>query len=254
MATCTTTNTTSVTSYQDINNPCSTQSPSNLNGYAENDAANGTSSGAGVAGTDTGGTPDATEMRWVGSAGTVVTNPDGSYGLFLSGAWAADGDSDAFNQIFYSTSTDGENWSVPTPVISTDYSFAASATQDTQLTASQDDPLGISAYYSGRAYAPSVVQNPDGSLTMVFGGDRLPKSIQTAGTVLGTNSAAQYTIGTTDPALYRNILTVTLTVSPQSDLPESPIDSLFPLIAFVLLGSGVVVLRRRRSPRPARIR
>ena len=38
-------------------------------------------------------------------------------------------------------------------------------------------PLGISAYYSGRAYAPSVVQNPNGTLTMLFAGDRVPKSI-----------------------------------------------------------------------------
>ena len=45
---------------------------------------------------------------------------------------------------------------------------------------------------------------------MVFAGYRLPKPISAAGTVLGTNSSAQYTIGATDPALYRNILTVTL--------------------------------------------
>ena len=47
-------------------------------------------------------------MRFVGSAGSIVVNPDGSYGLFLSGAWAADGDSDSFNQVFYSSSTNGE--------------------------------------------------------------------------------------------------------------------------------------------------
>ena len=66
------------------------------------------------------------EMRWVGSAGSIITNPDGSYGLFLSGAWAADGDSDAFNQIFYSSSTDGEHWTDPVSVVSTDYTFSAS--------------------------------------------------------------------------------------------------------------------------------
>ncbi|MGA7833669.1 MAG: Ig-like domain-containing protein, partial [Acidimicrobiales bacterium] len=205
--TCTASNATSVSNYQDINNPCSTQSPANLNAYAENDAANGTAPPTG--GTDTGGVADVDEMRWVGSAGSIIDN-NGTYELFLSGAWAADGDSDAFNQVFYSTSTDGENWSVPTPVISTDYSFAASVTQANQLAANQDDPLGISAYYSGRAYAPSVVQNPDGTLTMVFGADRVPKSITAAGTVIGTNASAPYTVGATDPALYRNILTVTL--------------------------------------------
>ena len=46
--------------YTDINNPSSTTSPSNLNAYA------------------TPGTADATEMRFVGSAGTIITNPDGS--------------------------------------------------------------------------------------------------------------------------------------------------------------------------------
>jgi large repetitive protein len=200
--------------YQDINDPCTNVSPANLNGYANNDAANATSGGNGVPGTDTGSTSaDLDEMRWVGSAGSIIVNPDGSYGLFLSGAWAADGDSDAFNQIFYSTSTNGENWSIPTPVVSTDYSFAASATQDAQLAKGQDQPLGISAYYSGRAYGPSVVQNPNGTLTMIFAGYRIPKTIQSAGTVLGNNSSDSYTIGTTDPALYRNILAVTLTSS-----------------------------------------
>jgi Bacterial Ig-like domain (group 3) len=199
---------TSTSSYDDISNPSTTISPSNLNTYANNDAANG--SGPVTGGTDTGGTPDTDEMRWVGSAGSIIVNPDGSYGLFLSGAWAADGDSDAFNQIFYATSTNGEYWSVPTPVVSTDYSFAASATQDGELSGDQDDPLGISAYYSGRAYGPSVVQNPNGTLTMVFAGYRLPKPITNAGTVLGTNSSDQYTIGSSDPALYRNIIVLTL--------------------------------------------
>jgi hypothetical protein len=74
--------------------------------------------------------------------------------------------------------------------------------------------LGISAYYSGRAYDPSVVENRNGSLTMVFAGYRLPKPVETAGTTVGTNPAAPYTVGATDPALYRNILTVTLTSPP----------------------------------------
>ena len=167
-------------------------------------------------------------MRFVGSAGSVIVNPDGSYGLFLSGGWAADGDSDSFNQILYTTSTNGEYWTVPTPVISTDYSFAASATQDSQVAGGHDDPLGISAYYSGRAYAPSVVQNPDGTLTMLFAGDRVPKSIATAGSPLGTDSSALYTPSPQDPALYRNILAVTLnsstspTVTTQTSLAESP--------------------------------
>ena len=181
--------------YQDINNPTSDTSPANLNAY-------------GAAGTQ-----DATEMRFVGSAGSIIVNPDGSYGLFLSGAWAADGDSDAFNQIFYSSSTDGEHWSTPVSVVSTDYTFSASAAQDAALAQGKDAPLGISAYYSGRAYGPSVVQNPDGTLTMVFAGYRSPKPIINAGTVMGTNAAAPWTVGATDPALYRNILSVTLTSS-----------------------------------------
>jgi hypothetical protein len=182
--------------YSDINNPSSTTDPpSGLNQYA------------------TPGTTDATEMRWVGSAGSIITNPDGSDGLFLSGAWSADGDSDAFNQIFYSTSTDGEHWSEPVSVVSTDYTFSASVAQDNALAGGTDAALGISAYYSGRAYGPSVVQNPNGTLTMVFAGYRLPKPISSAGTVLGTNAAAPYTIGATDPALYRNILVETLSSS-----------------------------------------
>jgi len=159
------------------------------------------------------GSPDTTELRFIGSRGTIVVNPDGSYGMFLSGAWESDGDSDAFNQIFYSTSTNGKEWSVPTVVLSTDYTFSASAAQDEALASSIDAPLGISAYYSGRAYGPAVVQNPNGSLTMVFSGYRIPKPVTAAGTVLGTNPADLYTVGAKDPALYRNILTMQLTPS-----------------------------------------
>ena len=131
--------------------------------------------------------------------------------MFLSGSWASDGDSDAFNQIFYTTSTNGKVWTVPKVVVSTDYTFSASAAQDKALAEGKDEPLGISAYYCGRAYGPAVVQNPNGSLTMVLSGYRIPKPITTAGTKLGTNPAAQYTVGAKDLALYRNILTVHLT-------------------------------------------
>jgi hypothetical protein len=214
--------------YNDINNPASTTSPANLNAYG------------------TPGTADATEMRWVGSGGSIITNSDGSYGLFLSGAWAADGDSDAFNQVFYSSSTDGQHWSVPVSVVSTDYTFSASVAQDNALAGNEDQPLGISAYYSGRAYGPSVWQNADGTLTMVFAGYRLPKPITNAGTVLGTGSA-QYTVGATDPALYRNILTVTLYATPNdAATPEAPLVVLLPVLGMVVIGSVLVVRRRRR--------
>jgi Bacterial Ig-like domain (group 3)/Putative Ig domain len=182
--------------YNDISNPYQTATPSST-------------SPANLAP----GSPDTTELRFVGSRGTIVTNPDGSYGMFLSGSWASDGDSDAFNQIFYSTSTNGREWSVPKVVLSTDYTFSASAAQDEALKSGIDAPLGISAYYSGRAYGPAVVQDPDGSLTMVFSGYRLPKPIEKAGTVLGTDPAAPYTVGEKDPALYRDILTLHLTSS-----------------------------------------
>ena len=180
-------------SYNDVSNPDQQTSPSNTSP---------TNLKAGEA--------DTTELRYIGSRGTIITNPDGSYGMFLSGSWATDGDSDAFNQIFYTTSTNGKEWSVPKVVLSTDYTFSASAAQDKALAEGKDEPLGISAYYSGRAYGPTVVQNPNGSLTMVFAGYRLPKPIEKAGTVVGTNSAARYTVGAKDPALYRNILTLNL--------------------------------------------
>jgi hypothetical protein len=180
--------------YNDISNPDQQTSPSST---SPTDLAPGS--------------PDTTELRYIGSRGTIVTNPDGSYGMFLSGSWATDGDSDAFNQIFYTSSTNGTEWSVPKVVLSTDYTFSASAAQDKASEEGKNEPLGISAYYSGRAYGPAVVQNPDGSLTMVFAGYRLPKPITSAGTVLGTSPSARYTIGAKDPVLYRNILTMRLT-------------------------------------------
>jgi hypothetical protein len=187
-------------------------------------------------------------MRWAGSAGTIVPNIDGSgaMGLFLSGAWAADGDSDAFNQIFYTSSTDGEHWTVPVSVVSTDYTFSASESQITSPTA-----LGVSAYYSGRAYGPSVIDD-NGSLTMVFAGYRLPKPIVNAGTKLGTGTT-QYTVGATDPALYRNILTVALTseggCTPSCAAPEVPLAVALPLLGVAVMGgASALAYRRRRQP------
>jgi hypothetical protein len=150
-------------------------------------------------------------MRWAGSAGSIITNPNGSMGLFLSGAWPADGDSDAFNQIFYSESTTGDVWTTPKTVLSTDYTFSASHTQVTQVAHGTNSPLAITAYYEGRAYGPSVVAHT-GKLTLVFAGYRTPKGSGTAGTSLGTGygGAPQWTIGVKTPNLYRNILTVNL--------------------------------------------
>jgi hypothetical protein len=191
-------------SYNDISNPYQQTSPSNSS--PTNLAA---------------GEPDTTELRYVGSRGTIVTNPDGSFGMFLSGSWATDGDSDAFNQIFYTSSTNGREWSVPKVVLSTDYTFSASAKEDEALANGEDTPLGVSAYYSGRAYGPAVVQNPGGSLTMVFSGYRLPKPITAVGTVIGTNPAQRYTIGAKDPALYRNILTLHLNAVTSPGVPTT---------------------------------
>ena len=98
---------------------------------------------------------------------------------------------------------------MPKVVVSADYTFSASAKQDEAL-AKVKTPLRDGACCSGRAYGPAVVQNPDGSLTMVFSGYRLPKPVTAVGTVLGTNAAARYTIGAMDPAIYRNILTLHL--------------------------------------------
>ncbi len=204
--------------YTDISNPAQQYSPAGPTGTSF-DAANpqGSSPTNGAIGSS-----DQVELRWPGARGTIVTNADGSIGMFLSGAWASDGDSDAFNQIFYTQSADGgKTWTVPRIIQSTDYTFSASAAQD----ASPNSALGVSAYYSGRAYDPTVVANPDGTYTLVFAGYRLPAPVKAAGTVLGTSSSAQYcsgissngcstaatpTITETDPALYRNILTETL--------------------------------------------
>ena len=53
------------------------------------------------------GSQDNPELRNVGTRGTIILNADGTIGMFDSGRWESDGDSDAFNQIFYATSTDG---------------------------------------------------------------------------------------------------------------------------------------------------
>ena len=204
-----------------MNNPSTNANPPGLNSYAANEGTPGGANGTDI-GSVAGG--DATEMRWVGSAGSIITNPDGTYGMFLSGAWAQDGDSDAFNQIFYSQSTDGEYWSTPTPVISTDYSFSASYNQDNNVNGDGGRASASRPTTKGVAYGPSVVQNPNGTLTMVFSGYRFPKSIA-SGRDLGrgdrriARNGPSWTVGPNDLTMYRNILTTTLS---ESTTPASP--------------------------------
>jgi hypothetical protein len=178
----------------DVNNPAATVSPLTAGGGPAN---------------ITPGSPEPTELRFVGSRGTIIDNRHGGYTMLLSGSWCGDGDSDAFNQIFTSTSRDGLHWTTPVSLISTDYTFSARIAQDAALAAGQDVPLNVSGYYSGRTYSPAAVLNPDGTLTLVFSGYGTPKPLPAAGTVLGTGST-QWTVGAQDPALYRDILTVTV--------------------------------------------
>ncbi len=91
-----------------------------------------------------------------------------------------------------------------------------------------------------------MIQNADGSLTMIFAGYRLPKPIAPAGTVLGTDTANPYTVGTTDPALYRTILTVTLDALPPTATPEAPDTLMLGGLAVVVFGVAVGYVRRRR--------
>jgi hypothetical protein len=179
----------------DVNNPSATASPLTAGGGPANSAP---------------GSREPAELRFVGSRGSIIQYPGGAYGMFLSGAWCGDGDSDAFDQVFYTASADGLHWTTPTVVLSTDYTFSARAAQDAALADGKDVPLAVSGYYSGRVYSPAVVQNPDGTLTMVFSGYSSPKPLPADGTVLGTGSA-RWTVSPQDPALYRDILTVTLT-------------------------------------------
>jgi hypothetical protein len=220
----------------DINNPSGQTTPSTM------DLAQGAT--------------DNPELRFVGTRGTIIQNADGSIGMFDSGAWESDGDSDAFNQIFYTSSTDGVHWSTPVVVESTDYTFSARQAQDAALAGGSDQPLNVSAYYAGRAYSPTVVANPDGTLTLVYSGYSTPKPVPVVGAVLGDGQggAPTWTVGADDPALYRNILTVTLTPGgqPGTDLPESPSVVLFPLLAIGVGVGAVVVTSRRRRLRPNR--
>ncbi len=121
--------------YNDITNPYQQASP-------KSSAEPTTATTEPVSPTNlTPGSADEVELRFVGSRGTIITNPDGSYGMFLSGAWASDGDSDAFNQIFYTDSTNGKEWSVPKVVLSTDYNSRPRANR-TKRRRRQDDRSG----------------------------------------------------------------------------------------------------------------
>jgi hypothetical protein len=178
----------------DVNNPSATVSPLTAGGGPANIPP---------------GSPEPTELRFTGSRGTIIADPRGGYTMLLSGSWCGDGDSDAFNQIFTSTSADGLHWTTPVSLISTDYTFSARIAQDAALAAGQGVPLNVSGYYSGRAYSPAAMLNPDGTLTLVFSGYGTPKPLPAAGTQLGTGSTT-WTVGAQDPALYRDILTVTV--------------------------------------------
>jgi hypothetical protein len=145
------------------------------------------------------------------------------------------------------------HWTQPTVVESTDYTFSAREQQDAALSGGTDSPLGISAYYAGRAYSPTLVQNRDGTLTMVFSGYSTPKPIPLVGAALGDEQggAPQWTVEANDPALYRNILTVTLTPNTPPNVPEAPDAVLLPLGA--LLVGGLLFMTQRRRRRGATI-
>lgn len=147
-------------------------------------------------------------LRWVGSRGTVIRNADGTLGLFQSGADVNQGDSDAFGEIFYASSRDGLHWSAPHKLLGVDDTFGALRSQ---AAAGVLSPLGITGYYSGRVYDPTVVQNRNGTVTMLFAGYSTPKPLPADGTVLGTDAGARYTVPANARAQYRTILTVTLT-------------------------------------------
>ena len=185
------------------------------------------------------GSPTAqTGIRWVSPGGTIIHNPDGSLGLFFSEGQCSDGDSDAFGSVEYATSTDGGlTWTnvqqIPdgdsafgTGLLSTDYTYSASIYQ----AAHPGTALDVSAYYEGRIYSPSVVPQYDRRgqltrLTMTFAGYRtskpLPATTGSGVIPLGrscetclTPATTQYRPQPTDPALYRNILTVQLVPKP----------------------------------------
>jgi hypothetical protein len=166
--------------------------------------------------TPVGSTAGTDQIRFVASRGTIVPTRGGSPGevtMFMSGADCQDGDSDSFEQVFYSTSTNGLTWTTPVPLIKNDPTFSASAQQEANLDLGIDSPLAVSAYYEGRVYDPTAVQNLNGTLTMLFSGYRTAKPLPSTGSAaipLGTNPALTYTPGATDPALYRTILTVTV--------------------------------------------
>ena len=117
-----------------------------------------------------------TPRRCVGSArpGTVITNPDGRSDCSSTVPSPPTATPTRSTRSSTPSSTDGEHWTTPVSVVSTDYTFSASVAQDNALAAGQDTPLGISAYYSGRAYNPTIVPNADGTLTMLFSGYRTP--------------------------------------------------------------------------------
>ncbi|MGA2012814.1 MAG: hypothetical protein ABSH51_20080 [Solirubrobacteraceae bacterium] len=170
--------------------------------------------------TPVGSTAGTDQLRFVASRGTIVATSGGTRGeetMFMSGADCQDGDSDAFQQVFYATSTNGLDWTTPVPLLTTDPTFSASAQQEADLAKGIDSPLGVSAYYEGRVYDPTVVQDFGGTLTMVFSGYRAAKPLPSTGSAaipLGTDPALTYTPGATDPALYRTILSVTVHTEP----------------------------------------
>jgi hypothetical protein len=191
------------------------------------------------------GAQDNPELRYVGTRGTIILNSDGTIGMFDSGAWQSDGDSDAFNQIFYTTSTDGIHWSTPVVVESTDYTFSTRA-----AAGAGNLPTTTQGYYEGRAYGPTVVQDPNtGALTMVFAGYSTPKPLPTAGSTLGS-----WTIAPNDLALYRTILsvplvqtgTITVPTGPGFGTPEVPDAVMLPLLALGMGGVSYGYLRWRR--------
>jgi hypothetical protein len=116
-------------------------------------------------------------IRYMAPNGTLLTLPNGKWGLFFGGGNCLDGDSDGFHAILYAESSDLKNWTVvnginnPIASVSTVSNVIDPASGQTVTIPANVPVIGpTQPWFAGRVYNPNAMVSPPNSINLIFDG------------------------------------------------------------------------------------
>src|ERR1700722_9384265 len=116
-------------------------------------------------------------IRYVSPNGSLVSLPNGSWGLFFGAGNCIDADSDSFHAISYAESSNLTNWTVyngiNNPIVSRPTATFADQATGNQLTIPATPPVvgATQAWFAGRVYAPNAIVNAQSNgVSLIFDG------------------------------------------------------------------------------------